>query len=66
MAADTDDFRVWLSDRLKRLNLDEEVLGEYIAGILDSDDSSEEEKVEALRGILEGTMVRKSLERVLV
>ena len=58
MAADTDKFHVWLCDRLKSLDLDEEVLGEYIAGVLDSDDSNEEEKVGILTDILEGMMVR--------
>lgn len=56
MASDTDKFHVWLCDRLKSLDLDEEVLGEYIAGILDSDDSNEEEKVGILTDILEGMM----------
>ena len=64
MASDTDKFHVWLCDRLKSLDLDEEVLGEYIAGILDSDDSNEEEKVGILTDILEGMMVRFFLSLV--
>ena len=49
-------FNVWLCSRLKSLNLDEEVLGEYISGILDEDDSSHEEKQDALQETLEGMM----------
>ena len=61
MADAGSEFYVWLCSHLKSLNLDEEILGEYISGILDGDDSSHEEKQEALRETLEGMMVLKSL-----
>ncbi|CAB3995607.1 Hypothetical predicted protein [Paramuricea clavata] len=56
MAGAGSEFHVWLCSRLKSLNLDEEVLGEYISGILDGDDSTPEEKEEALKETLEGMM----------
>ena len=59
MAAVGSEFHVWLCSRLKSLNLDEEVLGEYISGILDEHDSSREEKREALQETLEGMLVIK-------
>ncbi len=59
MADARSEFHVWLCSRLKSLNLDEEVLGEYISGILDEDDSTHEEKQEALGETLEGMMVLK-------
>ena len=58
MADAKSEFHVWLCSRLKSLNLDEEVLGGYISGILDGDDSTHEEKYEALQEILEGMMVK--------
>ena len=57
MADAGSEFHVWLCSRLKSLNLDEEVLGEYLSGILDGDDSTHEEKREALTETLEGMMV---------
>jgi hypothetical protein len=57
MAGAGSEFHVWLCSRLKSLNLDEEVLGEYISGILVGDDSTPEEKEEALKETLEGMMV---------
>ncbi|XP_028402244.1 coiled-coil domain-containing protein 43-like isoform X2 [Dendronephthya gigantea] len=56
MADARSEFHVWLCSRLKSLNLDEEVLGEYISGILDGDDSTHEEKYEALQETMEGMM----------
>ena len=47
------EFNVWLHDRLQSLELDEEILGEYITGILYGDDSTLDEKREAV----EQTMV---------
>uniref|UniRef100_A0A6M2DGH4 Coiled-coil domain-containing protein 43 n=1 Tax=Xenopsylla cheopis TaxID=163159 RepID=A0A6M2DGH4_XENCH len=51
MAAAGDNFSDWLNDKLQKLNTDETVFGTYITGILEGDESNEE-KVEALEGIL--------------
>lgn len=51
MAASKIVFEEWLRTKLQDLNTDHEVFGGYITGILDSDDSNEE-KLEALEGIL--------------
>nr|CAG4650594.1 EOG090X0H15 [Sida crystallina] len=45
------DFDSWLSVKLKALNTDENVFGFYIKGILEGDES-QDEKIEALEGIL--------------
>ena len=57
MADAGSEFNVWLCSHLKSLNLDEEVLGEYLSGILDGDDSTDSEKQDALKETLEGMMV---------
>ena len=57
MADARSEFSLWLSSCLKSLDLDEEVLGEYLCGILDGDDSTDSEKQEALQETLEGMMV---------
>ncbi|KAB7504056.1 Coiled-coil domain-containing protein 43 [Armadillidium nasatum] len=49
--SNTDNFSIWLKKKLVDLNTDDEVFSPYILGILESDDS-EEEKREALFGIL--------------
>ncbi|XP_006818362.1 coiled-coil domain-containing protein 43-like [Saccoglossus kowalevskii] len=51
-AMDMDGFDVWLSDKLARLEIDQEVFGTYITGILETDDSSYDDKTDALVGIL--------------
>lgn len=51
MATGVQDFPNWLKEKLKELNTDETVFGIYIQGILDSDESPEEQN-EALQGIL--------------
>ncbi len=50
MAASTD-FDKWLSVKLKSLNTDESIFGDYIKGILEGEES-QDEKIEALEGIL--------------
>lgn len=50
MAVCGDNFTNWLGQKLTELNTDENIFGSYIEGILNGDDS-QEEKVEALRGI---------------
>lgn len=46
-------FDSWLSEKLQALNTDEGVFGSYIKGILEGDET-EDEKMEALEGILAG------------
>ena len=53
-------FEEWLSSRMKQLGLDEDVFGSYVTGVLDSEDTDEDRK-EALKGILEGMTVRCTL-----
>ena len=52
------EFEDWLSSRLKTLGLDEDVFGNYVTGVLDSEDTDEERK-DALIGILDGMTVNK-------
>ncbi|KPJ12273.1 Coiled-coil domain-containing protein 43 [Papilio machaon] len=51
MAASVSEFEPWLSAKLKSLKTDEGVFGNYISGILESEDSVDEKK-DALEGIL--------------
>ncbi|KAH9374090.1 hypothetical protein HPB48_005359 [Haemaphysalis longicornis] len=51
MAALHGDFELWLSDKLRVLNIDPDVFGSYITGILEGTET-EDEKAEALQGIL--------------
>lgn len=44
-------FDSWLGVKLKSLGTDENVFGDYIKGILEGEES-QEEKIEALEGIL--------------
>ncbi|XP_031840236.1 coiled-coil domain-containing protein 43 [Nomia melanderi] len=53
MAVATNSFDCWLSSKLQALNTDEGVFGSYIKGILEGDET-EDEKTEALEGILAG------------
>ena len=57
MAVAVNSFDSWLSEKLQALNTDEGVFGSYIKGILEGDES-EDEKTEALEGILSGITVR--------
>ena len=50
------EFEDWLSKRLKAINIDDEVFGSYIYGIVE-DDSTDDDKTEALMGILSGITV---------
>nr|SVE70769.1 EOG090X0H15 [Daphnia similis]SVE71398.1 EOG090X0H15 [Daphnia similis]SVE72031.1 EOG090X0H15 [Daphnia similis]SVE72658.1 EOG090X0H15 [Daphnia similis] len=45
------DFDKWLSVKLKSLNTDESIFGDYIKGILEGEES-QDEKIEALEGIM--------------
>lgn len=51
MAAVHSDFELWLADKLRALNIDPDVFGSYITGILEGNET-EDEKSEALQGIL--------------
>ncbi|XP_043474888.1 coiled-coil domain-containing protein 43 [Leptopilina heterotoma] len=53
MAVAVNSFDSWLSEKLQALNTDEGVFGSYIKGILEGDET-EDEKTEALEGILAG------------
>ncbi|XP_041029280.1 coiled-coil domain-containing protein 43 [Carcharodon carcharias] len=53
-------FGVWLSKRLEELEIDEDVYGSYINGIL-REEENEEEKSEALQAILSAFMDEDSL-----
>lgn len=57
MAVAVNSFDSWLSEKLQALNTDEGVFGSYIKGILEGDET-EDEKMEALEGILAGITVR--------
>ena len=56
---DAGEFESWLNDRLDSLEVDREVYGAYILGIL-QEDESDEEKGEALQGILSAFLVNMS------
>ena len=56
-AAACQNFGDWLSLKLEQLNIDQDVFGSYISSIVETDDSNEEEKSEALNGILGGILV---------
>lgn len=51
------EFETWLNNQLRLLNTDEGVFGAYIIGILEGEEESKEEKIEALEGILSETGV---------
>ena len=64
MAAEADnslpeenDFEGWLCARLSEIGLDEEVFGSYVKGLMDAEDSSDEERKEGLEAILVGNTV---------
>uniref|UniRef100_A0A182URX6 Coiled-coil domain-containing protein 43 n=1 Tax=Anopheles merus TaxID=30066 RepID=A0A182URX6_ANOME len=59
MAA-VDEFNSWLSSKLRASKADVSVFGSYITGILEGDENNEE-KVEALEGIL-GAIIETELE----
>ena len=53
---DAGEFESWLNDRLDSLEVDREVYGAYILGIL-AEEESDEEKEDALQGILSAFLV---------
>uniref|UniRef100_A0AAZ3S395 Coiled-coil domain-containing protein 43 n=1 Tax=Oncorhynchus tshawytscha TaxID=74940 RepID=A0AAZ3S395_ONCTS len=61
--ADAGEFEKWLDDRLDSLEVDQEVYGAYILGIL-QEEESDEEKEDALLGILSAFLEDEKLEDV--
>lgn len=53
---DAGEFEIWLNDRLDNLEVDREVYGAYILGIL-QEEENDDEKEDALRGILSAFLV---------
>lgn len=53
------DFNLWLNEKLRELNTDENIFGSYITGILEGDES-QDEKSEALEGILSEIIVSRA------
>lgn len=56
--ADAGEFESWLNDRLDSLEVDREVYGAYILGVL-QEEEADEEKEDALQGILSAFLVIK-------
>ena len=61
-AQQEESFEDWLSCRMRQIGLDEDVFGSYVTGVLDSEDTDEDRK-DALIGILEGMTVTCRLTR---
>ncbi|XP_037647764.1 coiled-coil domain-containing protein 43 [Sebastes umbrosus] len=61
--ADAGEFEDWLNDRLDSLEVDREVYGVYILGLLQEEDS-DEEKEETLQGILSAILDEDTVEDV--
>ncbi|XP_050955895.1 coiled-coil domain-containing protein 43 [Labeo rohita] len=57
------EFENWLNKRLDSLEVDREVYGAYILGVLQEEDSDEEQK-DALQGILSAFLEEDTLEEV--
>lgn len=53
---DAGEFESWLNDRLESLEVDREVYGAYILGVL-QEEENDEEKEDALQGILSAFLV---------
>ncbi|XP_053193858.1 coiled-coil domain-containing protein 43 [Scomber japonicus] len=60
---DAGEFGSWLNDRLDSLEVDREVYGVYILGVL-QEEESDEEKEDALQGILSAFLDEDSVEDV--
>ncbi|XP_016385675.1 coiled-coil domain-containing protein 43 [Sinocyclocheilus rhinocerous] len=57
------EFENWLNERLDSLEVDREVYGAYILGVLQEEESDEEQK-DALQGILSAFLEEDTLEEV--
>uniref|UniRef100_A0A3B3DAE2 Coiled-coil domain-containing protein 43 n=2 Tax=Oryzias melastigma TaxID=30732 RepID=A0A3B3DAE2_ORYME len=60
---DAGEFETWLNERLDSLEVDREVYGAYILGIL-QEEENDEEKEDALRGILSAFLEEDAMEDV--
>ncbi|KAL3986804.1 Ras-related protein Ral-A [Sarotherodon galilaeus] len=60
---DAGEFESWLNDRLDSLEVDREVYGAYILGIL-QEEETDEEKEDALQGILSAFLEENTVEDV--
>ncbi|KAI3359120.1 hypothetical protein L3Q82_002661 [Scortum barcoo] len=60
---DAGEFESWLNDRLDSLEVDREVYGAYILGVL-QEEESDEEKEDALQGILSAFLEEDTVEDV--
>ncbi|KAM4531557.1 coiled-coil domain-containing protein 43 [Odontesthes bonariensis] len=61
--SDTGEFESWLNERLDSLEVDREVYGAYILGIL-QEEENDEEKEDALQGILSAFLDQDTMEDV--
>ncbi|XP_028267704.1 coiled-coil domain-containing protein 43 [Parambassis ranga] len=61
--SDAGEFESWLNDRLDSLEVDREVYGAYILGIL-QEEENDEEKEDALQGILTAFLDENTIEDV--
>lgn len=61
-AAAVGGFEAWLAARLEALGLDRAVYGAYVQGLL-REEESDEERLEALRGVLAACLVRAAPPR---
>ncbi|XP_072225359.1 coiled-coil domain-containing protein 43 [Leuresthes tenuis] len=61
--SDTGEFESWLNERLDSLEVDREVYGAYILGIL-QEEENDEEKEDALQGILSAFLDEDTMEDV--
>ncbi|XP_029998244.1 coiled-coil domain-containing protein 43 [Sphaeramia orbicularis] len=59
----TGEFETWLNDRLDSLEVDREVYGAYILGVL-QEEESDEEKADALQGILSAFLDEDTVDDV--
>ncbi|KAF3845990.1 hypothetical protein F7725_003068 [Dissostichus mawsoni] len=60
---DAGEFESWLNDRLDSLEVDREVYGTYILGVLEEEES-DEEREDALQGILSAFVEEDNVEDV--
>ncbi|CAM4371489.1 unnamed protein product [Leuciscus chuanchicus] len=58
-----EEFENWLNERLDSLEVDREVYGAYILGVLQEEENDEEQK-DALQGILSAFLEEDTLEEV--
>ncbi|KAM3598171.1 uncharacterized protein V6R79_014576 [Siganus canaliculatus] len=61
--SDAGEFEIWLNDRLDSLEVDREVYGAYILGVL-QEEESDEEKEDALQGILSAFLDEDNVEQI--